>query len=45
MRFVTKSEEYNGAPRKNTKVIKVMDLNYAEETKLLLEKVRHLIAK
>jgi hypothetical protein len=31
--------------RKKTTIIKVIDLNYAEETKLLLEKVRQFVPK
>jgi replication factor A1 len=45
LRMVTKDQEYNGNTTKKTTVIKVVDVNYAEETKILLEKVKHLIGK
>jgi hypothetical protein len=43
--MVTKNEDFNGTTRKKTTIIKVVDLNFAEETKILLEKVAHLVAK
>jgi hypothetical protein len=43
VRMVTKNEEFNGAVRKKTTVIRVIDINFAEETKNLLEKVASLV--
>lgn len=45
LKLVTKNEEFQGNVRKKTSIIKVSEVNYAEEAKLLLEKVRHMMAK
>lgn len=45
LKLVTKNEEFQGNVRKKTSIIKVSEVNYAEETKLLLEKVRHMVGK
>jgi hypothetical protein len=37
--MVTKNEEYNNEVRKKTSIIKILDLNYAEETKCVLAKL------
>mgnify|MGYP000117886820 CR=1 FL=1 len=39
MKLVTKNEEYNNEVRKKTSIIKLMELNYAEESKSLLNKL------
>lgn len=43
LRLVTKNEEFNGTVRKKTTIIKVIELNYAEETKAILERVRQYV--
>jgi hypothetical protein len=44
LRLVTKNEEFNGIVRKKTTIIKILDLNYADETRLLLDKLKQLTA-
>lgn len=43
VKLVTKSEVYNEEERKKTNVIKLMDLNYAEESKIILTRLEHLV--
>lgn len=43
VRMITKSEVYNNEERKKTNMIKVLDLNYAEEAKIILNRLQHLV--
>ena len=45
LKLVTKNEEFQGNVRKKTSIIKVTEVDFAEETKLLLEKVRQMVGK
>ena len=42
LKLVTKNEEYNNEIRKKTSIIRLMELNYGEESKSLLSKLQYL---
>lgn len=43
VKLVTKEETFMNEARKKTSIIKVLDLNYAEESKTLLNKLQYLV--
>ena len=43
VKLVTKEETFMNEARKKTSIIKVMDLNYAEESKTLLNKLQYMV--
>lgn len=45
LRMVTKNEEFNNEMRKKTNIIKLVELNYAEESRLVLSKLAQLLAQ